>query len=119
MIRNPFIIKINEVPDNNQEDLIELQNDRNCKDTFESGMNIEEFWCKKAITYPKLREIALRYLVMFSTTYLCEQGFSGLLYIKNKQRNLLDPTKDLRVALSSINPRISLLVNEMQAQKSH
>ncbi|XP_025406396.1 protein ZBED8-like [Sipha flava] len=119
MIRNPFIIKINEVPDNNQEDLIELQNDRNCKDTFESGMNIEEFWCKKAITYPKLREIALRYLVMFSTTYLCEQGFSGLLYIKNKQRNLLDPAKDLRVALSSINPRISLLVNEMQAQKSH
>ncbi|XP_050065774.1 protein ZBED8-like [Aphis gossypii] len=27
MIRNPFIVKINEVPDNNQEDLIELQND--------------------------------------------------------------------------------------------
>jgi hypothetical protein len=82
-------------------------------------MDIEEYWCKKAIAYPKLREIALRYLVMFSTTYLCEQGFSGLLYIKNKQRNRLDPTKDLRVALSSINPRISLLVNEMQAQKSH
>jgi hypothetical protein len=119
MIRNPFIIKINEVSDNNQENLIELQNDRNCKDTFESGMNIEEFCCKKTIAYPKLREIALRYLVMFSTTYLCEQGFSGLLYIKNKQRNRLDPTKDLRIALSSINPRISLLVNEMQAQKSH
>ncbi|KAL4153211.1 hypothetical protein QTP88_001044 [Uroleucon formosanum] len=76
-----------------EEDLIELQNDRKCKDTFESSMNIEEFWCKKAITYPKLREIALRYLVMFSTTYMCEQGFSALLYIKNKQRNRLDATK--------------------------
>ncbi|KAL4143631.1 hypothetical protein QTP88_005943 [Uroleucon formosanum] len=119
MIRNPFIVKVDEVDDDIQEDLIELQNDRNCKDTFESSMNIEEFWCKKAITYPKLREIALRYLVMFSTTYMCEQGFSALLYIKNKQRNRLDATKDMRVALSNITPRISLLVKEMQAQKSH
>ncbi|KAL4097691.1 hypothetical protein QTP88_022423 [Uroleucon formosanum] len=119
MIRNPFIVKVDEVDDDIQEDLIELQNDRNCKDTFESSMNIEEFWCKKAITYPKLREIALRYLVMFSTTYMCEQGFSALLYIKNKQRNRLDAIKDMRVALSNITPRISLLVKEMQAQKSH
>ncbi|XP_008180095.2 protein ZBED8-like [Acyrthosiphon pisum] len=119
MIRNPFIVKVDEVDDDIQEDLIELQNDRNCKDTFESSMNIEEFWCKKAITYPKLREIALRYLVMFSTTYMCEQGFSALLFIKNKQRNRLDATKDMRVALSNITPRISLLVKEMQAQKSH
>ncbi|XP_029341033.1 protein FAM200A-like [Acyrthosiphon pisum] len=115
----PFYVKVDEVDDDIQEDLIELQNDRNCKDTFESSMNIEEFWCKKAITYPKLREIALRYLVMFSTTYMCEQGFSALLYIKNKQRNRLDATKDMRVALSNITPRISLLVKEMQAQKSH
>ncbi|KAL4112420.1 hypothetical protein QTP88_016213 [Uroleucon formosanum] len=43
MIRNPFIVKVDEVDDDIQEDLIELQNDRNCKDTFESSMNIEEF----------------------------------------------------------------------------
>jgi len=84
MIRDPFIVKIDVVPDNNQEDLIELQNDRNCKNTFVSGMNIEEFWCEKAITCPTLREIAFRFLVMFWTTYLCEQEFSGLLFIKNK-----------------------------------
>lgn len=43
MIRNLFIVKVEEVPDKNQEDLIELPNDRNLKDTFESCMNIEEF----------------------------------------------------------------------------
>jgi hypothetical protein len=48
---------------------IELQSDRNCKVTFKSGMNVEEFWCKKAIAYPTLREIALRYLVMFSRIF--------------------------------------------------
>jgi len=58
MIRNTFIVKVDEVADDIQEDLIELQNDRNCKDTFKSSINIEEFWCKKSITYPKFREIA-------------------------------------------------------------
>jgi len=118
-IRNPFIVKVNELPDDIQEDVIELQNDRNCKDMFESGLNIEKFWCKKAIAYANLRKIAIRYLVIFSTTYLGEQGFSGLMCIKNKQRNRLDATNDMRVALSSISPRISLLVKDQQAQKSH
>jgi hypothetical protein len=67
-----------------------------------------------------LRDNALRHLVVFSTTYLCEEGFSNLLLIKNKQRNRLDATNDMRIALSStISPRISQLVDKMQAQKSH
>lgn len=79
--------------------MIELQKDRNCNDTFESSTNIEEFSCKKVIAYPKLREIALKYLVMFSTIYLCEYIFSALLFIENKHRNSLDAAKDMRVAL--------------------
>jgi hypothetical protein len=76
MIRNPFSCKVTDVPNDIQEELIELQNDNDFKDTFESGTNLEELWCRKAISYPNVREIALRYLVLFSTTYLCEQGFS-------------------------------------------
>ncbi|KAK9686069.1 hypothetical protein QE152_g37477 [Popillia japonica] len=72
-----------------QEEVIELQNDSNFKDTFESGVSLEELWCRKAISYPNIREAALRYLMVFSTTFLCEQGFSTLLLIKNKQRNRL------------------------------
>jgi hypothetical protein len=29
-----------------QEELIELQNDRNLKSSFEYNTNLEEFWCK-------------------------------------------------------------------------
>jgi len=38
-----LIVKVDEVLDDIQEDLIELQNDRNCKDPFEACMNIKEF----------------------------------------------------------------------------
>ena len=62
------------------------------------------------------------YLMLFSTTYLCEQGFSALLLIKNKPRNRLkvshDIIYDMRVALSkNITPRIQEIVQKMQAQK--
>lgn len=36
MIQNPFNIKVDELPNDIQEDIIELQNDRNCNFVFES-----------------------------------------------------------------------------------
>ncbi|KAK9679573.1 hypothetical protein QE152_g39891 [Popillia japonica] len=96
------------------------QNDSNFKDSFESGVSLQELWCRKAISYPNIREAALRYLMVFSTTFLCEQGFSTLLLIKNKQRNWLGTSSDLRLALSKIlTPRIPQLVKGIRAQKSH
>jgi hypothetical protein len=87
LIRNLFIVNISEMPDEIQEELIEMQHDINCKDTFDTGIKLEDFWSQKAISFLKIREIALRYLTLFSTTYLCEQEFSALLIIKNKHRN--------------------------------
>ena len=79
-------------------------------DGFESD-SLEQFWCKKAISYTEIRKITLRYLLMlFSTTYLCEQGFSALLIIKNNSRNRLKVNDDMCVALSkNITPRIQYL----------
>jgi len=37
--------------------------------------------------YPNLHEIALRFLLCFSTTYLCETAFSAMTVLKTKQRN--------------------------------
>lgn len=120
LIRNPFIVEVNNVQEEMQEELIDLQNDSNLKSSFEFSTNLEEFWCKKAMGYPNIRQTALRFLMVFSTTYLCEQGFSSLLSIKNKQRNRLNPSDDMRLALSnSIVPRISQLVKEARPNKSH
>ena len=103
-----------------QEQLIELQNDKNCKDAFESD-SLSSFGIKKqVISYTKIREIALRYLMLFPTIYLCEQEFSALLIMKNKSRNRLKISDDMRVALcKNITPRIQEIVQKMQAQKSH
>jgi hypothetical protein len=119
LIRNPFIVNISEMPDEIQEELIEKQHDINCKDTFDTGIKLEDFWSQKAISFLKIREIALRYLTLFSTTYLCEQEFSALLIIKNKHRNRLDASPDMRLALSSTEPRTQQMVNSIQSQKSH
>ncbi|KAL4104801.1 hypothetical protein QTP88_020077 [Uroleucon formosanum] len=119
IIRNPFCAKVEEASEYLQEAVIELQNDSDCKNMFDFGMNLEEFWCRRGTLHIQLREIALRYLVVFSSTYLCEQGFSSLLVIKNKQRNRLNVSDDMRLAISNIHPRIEKLVKEMQPQKSH
>ncbi|KAK9745187.1 hypothetical protein QE152_g7170 [Popillia japonica] len=42
LIRNPLIVKPKDIPDNIQEEVIELQNDSNFKDSFESGVSLEE-----------------------------------------------------------------------------
>lgn len=87
---------------------------------FDFGMNFEGFWCRRTtLRHIQRREIALRYLLVFSTTYLCEQGFSNLLVIRNKHRNRLDVSDDMRLAMSNIQPRIEKLAKEMQSRKSH
>jgi len=62
-------------------------------------------------------EIGLRYLLVFLITHLCEQEFSSLLVVKNKQRNCLDVNNDMRLAMSNIHPGIEKLVKEMQSSK--
>ena len=120
MARNPFNIDAISLPDDVQEELIELQNDGTCKDYFRDE-TLEAFWCRRALSYPTLRDTALKFLTPFSTTYLCEQGFATVLEIKNKKRSkLMNPGCDLRVAVAkSICPRIETLAKNMQAQPSH
>jgi hypothetical protein len=71
------------------------------------------------IEYPSLFKQALQCLTPFVTTYLCESGFSKLLYLKNKYRSRLDIKNDLRVKISSIQPDIDVLVKNKQQQISH
>ncbi|XP_050528111.1 zinc finger BED domain-containing protein 5-like [Daktulosphaira vitifoliae] len=67
-----------------------------------------------------LAEEALKVLIPFSTTYLCEYGFSTLTAVKNKTRNRLEISATMRLSLTnSIKPRIDDIISNQQQQPSH
>ena len=118
LARSPFTIRVEDVPENAQEEFIELITSDAAKNDF-SSMSITKFWIKCLQSYPVLSEIVLRLLLPFPTTYLCETGFSSLLVIKSKYRSRLVAEDDLRCALAKTAPRISDLARKKQAQPSH
>lgn len=76
-IIDPFTAKI---PDNNlsmhlKESLIDLSSDENLKFKFHSTVSRSQFWISIKSEYPLLSEQAMKILIQFSTTYLCEKAF--------------------------------------------
>ena len=119
-MRNPVTpgLDITVTADDIQDELLELRHDSSARDTF-LEKSLAQFWCSLQESYPQVSKTALRVIVPFASTYLCESGFSTLVQLKTKARNKLDVADDMRLALSKTSPRISRLVAELQAQPSH
>ena len=116
-IRNLFLADLDAVCDHDvaKDDLIELRTIQMLRSNFNSK-NAAEFWCFLTQVYPRLVKRAVVSLIPFATTYFFESGFSTLLAIKTKQRNGLNATYDLRVALSKIITQFCVLVENKQQQ---
>ena len=69
-------------------------------------------------SYPNVAKVALRSLLPFVWTYLCESGFSTMLLIKTAHRNRLELEDDIRCALSETS-RMDKLLKNKQCQTSH
>ncbi|GFX24836.1 SCAN domain-containing protein 3 [Trichonephila clavipes] len=118
-IYDPFVNKSGEYSMSVQEDqLLEIVNDCGLKAAFETT-TLPVFWNKVMAEYPKIATTALKFLLPFPTTYLCEAGFSAVTATKTKQLNKLDISNTLRVSLSPITPRWDRLIATKQAQGSH
>lgn len=76
-------------------------------------MQLEEFWIRMKAEYAELSEIAIKLLLNFTSTYLCETSFSAMTVIKTKQRNRLNAENAMRIAISNIEPRIKRLAQKV------
>ena len=118
LIRNPFILPIEKVPDSLQDEFLELKANSCARDLF-NEKSITEFWPLMCDSYPKVTKKAIQGILPFVSIYLCKSGFSTLLQIKTKQRNRLDVKNDVRCALSNTFPRIHELSKKKRSQVSH
>ena len=109
LVRKPFAVPV-EVRDDLQDEFTDLKNDSTCRGKFNT-LSICEYWAKMCSSYPDTAKECITKLLPFSSTYLCQSGFSTLMQMENKTRNRLDVENGLRCALSSTHPRIEKLVH--------
>ena len=120
LAQNPFSTSLNVsyIPDEMQEQFIDRKNDSTARDVY-LEKSLSQFWCDMSESYPQISKLEFRTLLPFATTYLCESGFSTLLYIKTKERNKMKVEHDMRLALSNMQSEISWLAAQTKAQPSH
>ena len=81
--RNPFVNVPNHLSVQEEDQMIEIANDVGLKSVFEQT-SLAGFWKTKA-EYPEISLKALKTLLPFPTTYLCEAGFSAMTAIKTNR----------------------------------
>ena len=101
-----------------EEELSQLAKDHTLE-SLHQRLPLSKFWLNLQPEYPNLSDRAVRYLVLFSTTYLCEQSFSSLSVTKTKHRNRLDVQNGSRLSETTLLPRLQLLLEDKQQQASH
>ncbi|XP_026371976.1 protein FAM200A [Ursus arctos] len=122
-IKDPFvfqapesIIELNLEPEEESE-LLQLSSSFTLRNYYKT-LSLSAFWIKIKDEFPLLSRKSILLLLPFTTTYLCELGFSILTRLKTKKRNRLNSAPDMRVALSSCVPDWNELMNR-QAHPSH
>lgn len=100
------------------EQLIDISTDLSLKSKFQS-QSLFEFWSGIENEFPVLSKKALRAVIPFASSYLCECGFSAVAVMKSKYRAKLNIEKEIRVALSKFTPRYNELIKDKQAHSSH
>lgn len=113
MISSPFTCSVGNAPSDVQLELIDLQSDAVLAEHFKSGSLLDFYSSLKEENFPNIRRPAQKMLVLFGSTYICEQTFSVMKFTKSRYRSSL--TDDhlaavLRISTSDIQPDFDALV---------
>lgn len=118
---NPFQKAIStEISTKAYEELIDLSENSSLKLQF-SRNNVIQFWLSSQQIFPILSTEAIKILLPFSSSYMCEVGFSAMVGIKNKHQNKLKLSNSLRLKITKIDVDVNAVINHnrKQAHISH
>ena len=122
MFLSPFDVNVEQAPEEFQVELIELQGNDDLKRDMKDYSLLEFYKRLPEQSFPKIKDLARKKMSLFGSTFICEQLFTKMKHTKSKTRSRLTDChleNSLRVAASSIAPKIDTLVKKHQAQISH
>ncbi|GFU41849.1 zinc finger BED domain-containing protein 5 [Trichonephila clavipes] len=117
-VRDPFQNTPEGFSTTEEESFIDFTSSGEIKRQF-CNKTIFQFWAEVDDEFTELKTKAFRILLPFSTSYLCETGFSAVAALKTKYRSQLNIEKELRVSISNIKPSFENLCSARQANGSH
>lgn len=124
-MRHPFkqqdVASLTNLSENEQDQLVDLSCNRAWEIIFKEENDLCHFWFLARSEFTDLANEALKHLVPFCTTYLCEQTFSTLCNVKSVKRNRLKNVESaLRLKISTIVPKTSDIIKfKKQMHSSH
>ncbi|GFU47599.1 zinc finger BED domain-containing protein 5 [Trichonephila clavipes] len=94
-VRDPFQNTPEELSTTEEEIFIDFKSSGEIKRQF-CNKTIFQFWAEVDDEFSELKTKAFRILLPFSTSYLCETGFSAVAALKTKYRSQLNIEKELK-----------------------
>uniref|UniRef100_A0A674NJF1 HAT C-terminal dimerisation domain-containing protein n=1 Tax=Takifugu rubripes TaxID=31033 RepID=A0A674NJF1_TAKRU len=116
LISSPFTFNVDNAPSDVQLELIDLQSDAVLANHFKSR-SLLDFYSSLKENFPNMRRRAQKMLVLFGSTYKCEQTFSLMKFTKSRNGSSLTDehlSALLRISTSDFQPDFDALV---QAQE--
>ena len=117
LVSSPFTCSVDSAPTDVQLELIDLQSDSLLKEHFKSASLLEFYSALKEENFPNMRRHAQKMLVLFGSTYICEQTFSVMKFTKSRYRSSLTDehlSAVLRISTSDIQPDFDGLLKAQQ-----
>lgn len=123
LFQNPYDCNVGDVSSQFQMEIIDLQASDQIKNKYKEGNLIDFYKFLDAKEFPNLKQLAGKFISMYGTTYMCEQTFSRMKYLKSKYRaNLSDDHLQslLIIGVSDLNPNFEEILQEKtQFHHSH
>lgn len=126
LFQNPFHCKIDKVPSKLQLEVIELTSNDSLKadfkECYKEGNLLSFYSSLPEKDFKNLKAHARGMFSVFGSTYLCEQTFSKMKYVKSKYRSSLSDEhlkSMLIIGTSKFDPKWSDILTNKQFQSSH